>query len=126
MVTPMQMACAITTVANHGVKVNPLLVKEIRDEDGHVVETFNAAEGQRVMRPETANHLIEALQAVVTDEGTAPMASHMRPSIEPGAGARCALRTYDGAMARVRSRSEAMTAGSALCIHDESIVPHVT
>jgi cell division protein FtsI (penicillin-binding protein 3) len=74
MVTPIQMACAITTVANRGVKVNPLLLKEMRDQEGHVLETFHVVEGETVMRPETADHLIEALQAAVSDEGTAPMA----------------------------------------------------
>ncbi len=74
MVTPIQMACAITTVANRGVKVNPLLLKELKDKDGHLLETFHSVKGERVMRSETANHLIEALQAAVSDQGTAPMA----------------------------------------------------
>lgn len=69
-VTPLQMAAAFCAVANRGVWMRPLLVKEVRDARGQIVARFAPKPVRQVIRGETADAVIEALEAVVSEEGT--------------------------------------------------------
>jgi membrane peptidoglycan carboxypeptidase len=71
-VTPLQMAAAFGTLANDGVRIQPHLVREIREADGSVVFQANP-EQHRVVSPETARVLRGMLEGV-TVNGTAKQA----------------------------------------------------
>jgi cell division protein FtsI (penicillin-binding protein 3) len=71
-VTPLQMAAAFGTLANDGVRIQPHLVREIRDADGSVVFQANP-EQRRVVSAETARTLRGMLEGV-TVNGTAKQA----------------------------------------------------
>ncbi len=68
-VTALQSAVAFATIANDGVKVQPHIIKEIRQADGKVVSTTKPKK-VRVVSIETAKNLREMLRQVVLD-GTA-------------------------------------------------------
>ncbi|MCK9900470.1 serine hydrolase [Frankia sp. Cpl3] len=71
--TALQMASVYATVANGGMRVAPRLVDAVIKPDGEVQETSHAPE-RRVVSPETAATLTRMLEAVATEEGTAPLA----------------------------------------------------
>jgi len=63
--TPIQLAGAISMLANHGVRVQPRLVKKIGDKDLDPVEL-----GQ-IVRPDTAERVLKIMQLVIeSDAGT--------------------------------------------------------
>jgi cell division protein FtsI (penicillin-binding protein 3) len=68
-VTPIQMAMAYGALANGGVLMQPLLVKELRDATGASVERFDARAIRRIISPEEAHQITEALVGAV-EEGT--------------------------------------------------------
>uniref|UniRef100_A0A832I2P1 PASTA domain-containing protein n=1 Tax=Eiseniibacteriota bacterium TaxID=2212470 RepID=A0A832I2P1_UNCEI len=68
-VTPLQLALAYAAVANGGVLMQPMLVREVREPSGAVRRTRPQAV-RRVFSERTARVLAEMLQAVV-DSGTA-------------------------------------------------------
>lgn len=68
-VTPLQLVMATAAIANHGVLMKPLIIKEIIDSDYHVVKHFPSEEVRQIISPHTANILMEILQEVV-DDGT--------------------------------------------------------
>jgi len=72
-VTPLQMAMAYGALANGGVLMRPLLVRELRDADGSVVETFQPEVLRRVLDERTAASVGRALVGVVED-GTGTLA----------------------------------------------------
>jgi len=67
-VTPLQIATMVSTVANGGTRYTPYVVQKIQNPLGGTTEI--PPRGSRVMSPETAQHLREMLEDVVTD-GTA-------------------------------------------------------
>ncbi|RKX69643.1 hypothetical protein DRP53_07580 [candidate division WOR-3 bacterium] len=67
-VSLLEMTAAYTTLANLGVKVNPILIKKIVDRDGNVLER-NEPYGERVLSPQTAYVAVSTMKAVV-DGGT--------------------------------------------------------
>jgi len=69
-VTPLQLALAYAAVANGGVLMEPLLVREVRDPDGNVVRRATPRAAHRVFSPATTATLRDMLTAVV-DSGTA-------------------------------------------------------
>ncbi len=71
-VTPLQVAGAYGALANEGVRVAPHIVREVRDENGAVVQATQA-ESHRVVSAETARKIREMLKSVTTD-GTAKAA----------------------------------------------------
>ncbi len=71
-VTPLQMATAFATIANNGVRVQPHIIKEIKQSDGQVVSATQA-ESTRVVSAETARDLKVMLREVVLS-GTAKRA----------------------------------------------------
>ncbi|MCA1710106.1 MAG: penicillin-binding protein 2 [Actinobacteria bacterium] len=73
-VNVMQVASVYATVANGGVRVTPTVVKAVADSSGHLVPAAKPA-SRRVISPEVAAQLRGMLEAVVSEEGTAPLAA---------------------------------------------------
>jgi cell division protein FtsI (penicillin-binding protein 3) len=72
-VTVLQMASAIATIANDGVRVPPRVVLGLRDEDG-VVEPLARPSPERVVGARTAREIAFMMEGVVT-EGTGSRAA---------------------------------------------------
>lgn len=72
-VTPLQLTLAYAAIANDGVLMRPMLVREIRDGSGEVVQRFTPEASHRVFSPSTCATLRTMLEAVV-DSGTAKAA----------------------------------------------------
>lgn len=68
--TPMQLVRVAATVANDGVMMKPILVKEVRDEQGRVLQRFAPQKMRQVIKPETARTVKGFMERVVR-EGTA-------------------------------------------------------
>lgn len=74
-VTPLQIASATATIANGGVMMMPQIVHSVRDAGGREVMSFRPQEVRRVVSAETAASVASALQEVVSERGTARLAS---------------------------------------------------
>lgn len=72
-VTPIQLALAYAAIANGGVLMEPMLLKELRAPDGKVLRTWTPQTSHRVFSEATTATLREMLCAVV-DSGTATTA----------------------------------------------------
>lgn len=73
--TPLQMICAMATIANHGVLLRPQIVREIRDAAGERVYSYEKAEvGRAISRP-TADLMARLLMGVALKEGTGETAA---------------------------------------------------
>lgn len=72
-VTAIQMACAVSSVANGGYYVKPRIVERIEDKTGEVIEEFKPEQMQRVISEETAEELRAILRRVV-EGGTGKLA----------------------------------------------------
>ena len=70
LMTPLQLTRMAATIANDGVMMKPLLVKELRDEEGKVLRVFEPEVERRVIAPATAR-AVRAMMERVTREGTA-------------------------------------------------------
>jgi len=66
-VTALQLASALSAVANGGYLMRPLVVKRVEDAEGRVLRQFQPEVVRRVLEPETADTLTEILRRVVTD-----------------------------------------------------------
>lgn len=94
-VTALQLACAISALANGGNMVKPRIVESIEDRTGHVIQKFELKKPQRVISEETSNEMRNILRGVV-DDGTATLAevdgyfpagkTGTGQKIEPGGG----------------------------------------
>jgi len=74
-VTRLQMAMAVSAIANDGVLMRPMLIKNLQERDGKIVEHYEPQTVRRVVTPETAREMVKALKTVVTPDGTAPKAA---------------------------------------------------
>ncbi|MCX5693064.1 MAG: penicillin-binding transpeptidase domain-containing protein [Candidatus Omnitrophica bacterium] len=72
-VTALQLACAISVLANGGNLVKPRIVERIQDASGHVLQKFESKKPQRVISEEVAKEMRSILRGVV-DSGTAKLA----------------------------------------------------
>jgi cell division protein FtsI (penicillin-binding protein 3) len=72
-VTAMQVATVYSTIANNGVRVTPNIV-EGRIGPGNQLHRAAAPSHRRVISPQVATELRNMLEAVTTDQGTAPAA----------------------------------------------------
>jgi cell division protein FtsI/penicillin-binding protein 2 len=70
-VTPLQMACAYSAIANDGKLLKPKIVKSLVANDGTVVETYPTEVVSQAIKPETARKMRTALQKVTEAGGTA-------------------------------------------------------
>ncbi len=68
-----QLAMAYAALGNDGKLMKPLLVKEITDANGEVMETFEPTELQQVVSPQVAQQMLTMMETVV-DDGTAKRA----------------------------------------------------
>jgi cell division protein FtsI (penicillin-binding protein 3) len=74
-VTRLQMAMAVSAIANKGVLMRPMLVDRLQDEDGKVLVRYSPQPVRRVIDEEAAHEMVQALKTVVTPNGTAPAAA---------------------------------------------------
>jgi cell division protein FtsI/penicillin-binding protein 2 len=74
-VTPLQMACAYAVIGGDGRLLKPKIVKSLVANDGTVVETFLDEEVCRVLNPETARQMREAMIKTIEPGGTATLAA---------------------------------------------------
>lgn len=66
-VTPLQLANAVSAVANDGTLLQPQLVKEIRDVEGNLVETIDPKPIKQILSKENAALAREMLASVVAN-----------------------------------------------------------
>lgn len=69
-----QVASVYATIANGGVRVTPRIVKEVRDSAGHVTPV-KPGPTRRVLSTRVATQIRTMLEAVVSENGTAPKAA---------------------------------------------------
>jgi cell division protein FtsI/penicillin-binding protein 2 len=70
-VTPLQMLTAMSSIANGGKLMKPMIVSEITDETGRKVATFTPEMVRQVVSAGTARKITSALKDVVSKQGTA-------------------------------------------------------
>lgn len=68
-ITPLQLICAISCVANDGILLRPKILKYIQRKDGQVIKTFPVRQVRRVISTQTAGTLKQILAGVV-ENGT--------------------------------------------------------
>jgi cell division protein FtsI/penicillin-binding protein 2 len=68
--TPLQITMAYAAVANDGILMEPMLVKSVEATDGRVIRNISPRQVGRVVRSETARHLVQLMTAVVGPKGT--------------------------------------------------------
>jgi cell division protein FtsI (penicillin-binding protein 3) len=69
-VTPLQMALGYSVIANGGLLMAPMLVREIRNIDGDTLERFEPVVRRRVISERTAQQATDALESVTAEDGT--------------------------------------------------------
>ncbi len=74
-VTRLQMAMAVSAIANDGRLMQPILVDRLVDRNGNVVAQYAPQMVRQVISPATDRLMVEALETVVSPEGTAPEAA---------------------------------------------------
>ena len=74
-VTPLQVACAYSAIANGGMLMEPQLLKSIMANNGAVVKRYKPVPVRRVMKESTAQKMRRALATVVDPKGTAKRAA---------------------------------------------------
>ncbi|NDH00489.1 MAG: penicillin-binding protein 2, partial [Opitutae bacterium] len=70
-VTPMQVHCAMSVVANDGILMKPTILRRAFDEEGKTIVPFAPTAVRRVLDESVAEDLNEMLVSVVGEEGTA-------------------------------------------------------
>ncbi len=68
--TPIQLAMALSAMANDGILMQPLLVKEIVNQKGEVVKQFQPTPVRQVISPETARTIMAMMKTVTEQGGT--------------------------------------------------------
>ena len=68
-VTPLQLVCAISAIANGGVYMRPFLVKYVKDNKNQIIRSFEPQVVDRVISMDTSNRLNKILQEAV-EKGT--------------------------------------------------------
>ncbi len=64
-VTVLQLACAVSAIANNGILVKPRIIKEIMDSKGETIKDFKPVALRRVMSEETAYKMKSILKGAV-------------------------------------------------------------
>lgn len=68
-ITPLQMATAVSCIANDGVLMQPRIVKEVINADTGVVTNVEPKSVRQVISPETSKTMLSMMESVVTDGG---------------------------------------------------------
>jgi cell division protein FtsI (penicillin-binding protein 3) len=71
----LQMAMAMSAVANKGVLMQPLLVDRLVEQDGTVAVKYSPQPVRRIIGEDADRDMVEALKSVVTEDGTAVAAA---------------------------------------------------
>ncbi len=97
-VTPLQMAMAISTVANHGRLMRPMLVDHLEDEHKQEALRCQPQELRQVISEDTARLMVQAMKKVVLAGGTAPKAAleHYTVAGKTGTGQKAPYDTVAG------------------------------
>ncbi|MDO8587975.1 MAG: penicillin-binding transpeptidase domain-containing protein [Armatimonadota bacterium] len=66
-ITPLQITCAYSVIANGGVMMRPMIIRELRSKDGSVCREFSPKMVRRVVSDSTAAQVKRALVACVAD-----------------------------------------------------------
>jgi cell division protein FtsI (penicillin-binding protein 3) len=74
-VTRLQMALAMSALANDGWLMRPMLVSRLEDRNGNVVQQYSPERVRQVIGESADKLMVEALKTVVTPDGTAPGAA---------------------------------------------------
>jgi len=72
--TRLQMAMAMSAIANKGMLMRPMLVQRLDDQKGNTVARFSPLTVRQVVSPEAAKDMTRALKTVVEKDGTAAKA----------------------------------------------------
>ncbi|MEO1272393.1 MAG: penicillin-binding transpeptidase domain-containing protein, partial [Myxococcota bacterium] len=75
MATNLQLNMALGAIANGGVLMKPRLVREVRDRDGTVLETFGAVARHRVLDAKVAAEIRKVMEGVIEHGGTGTRAA---------------------------------------------------
>lgn len=73
--TPLQMAMAMSAIANEGRLMRPMLIDSLRGENGEVFVKFQPQTVRQVISPQAAKQMVAALKTVPAKDGTAPKAA---------------------------------------------------
>ncbi|MDX2186293.1 MAG: penicillin-binding protein 2 [Opitutaceae bacterium] len=73
--TPLQIHCAMATIASGGEWRRPLLIREVRDNIGDTIYRLGSSEGTRIVKQDTAWQMAQMLEGVASPKGTAPNAA---------------------------------------------------
>ena len=66
-ITPLQLVTAYSAITNDGTMVRPRIAKELVDNDGNVIQTFDTEYIRKVISSETAETVRQILESVVTN-----------------------------------------------------------
>ena len=68
--TPLQMAMALSALANDGILMQPLLVKSVVSQSGEIVKQFDPTAVRQVISPEAAKTMLAMMKSVTEAGGT--------------------------------------------------------
>ena len=68
-ITPMQLASTVSSIINGGTRVTPHFAKEIRNDHGELIKTFDYGTGKRIISEETSATMRMLLESVVSEGG---------------------------------------------------------
>ena len=68
-ITPMQLAVTVSSIINGGTRVTPHFAKEIRNDDGELIKTFDYGSGERIVSEDTSATMRMLLESVVSEGG---------------------------------------------------------
>jgi cell division protein FtsI/penicillin-binding protein 2 len=97
-ITRLQMAMAMSTIANQGVLMRPTLVSRLEDSQEKVMARFSPQAVRRVISESAARSMTEALKAVTATNGTAPKAAMQHYTVAGKTGT--AQKVEDGRYVR--------------------------
>ena len=68
-ITPMQLAATVSSIINGGTRVTPHFAKEIRNDEGELIKTFDYGSGERIVSEDTSATMRMILESVVSEGG---------------------------------------------------------